>query len=112
MFWKMSIALTYPLVPSMGHHDPLDGFITYLQLQATGAQKSREIDLSQEITDMATMCEGKSWATEDPLGLGELLSSAYKLAQMNIRKQNGRNNRIVQLNYLDIQAAHSLYLIL
>ena len=108
----MIIALTYPLVPSMGHHDPLDGFITYLQLQATGAQKSREIDLSQEIKDMATMCEGKSWATEDPLGLGELLSSAYKLAQMNIRKQNDRNNRIVQLNYLDIQAAHSLYLIL
>ncbi|HBH86570.1 MAG TPA: hypothetical protein DDY17_03065 [Syntrophaceae bacterium] len=85
MYWKMSIDLTYPLVSSMGHHDPLDGFITYLQLQATGAkdsQTSKALDLSEEITDMATMCEGKSWATDDPLGLGELLSSAYKLAQL------------------------------
>jgi len=32
MFWKMSIDLSRPLVPSMGHHDPLDGFITYYQL--------------------------------------------------------------------------------
>ncbi|MDH3728591.1 MAG: hypothetical protein OER77_13765, partial [Myxococcales bacterium] len=35
MFWKMSIDLTRPLVPSMGHHDPLDGFITCVQLQTT-----------------------------------------------------------------------------
>ena len=32
MYWKMSIDLTYPLVPSMGQHDPLDGLITYQQL--------------------------------------------------------------------------------
>lgn len=25
MYWKMSIDLSRPLVPSMGHHDPLDG---------------------------------------------------------------------------------------
>jgi hypothetical protein len=35
MYWKMSIDLTYPLVPSMGQHDPLDGYITYHELQAT-----------------------------------------------------------------------------
>lgn len=35
MYWKMSIDLSSPLVPSMGQHDPLDGLITYLQLQAT-----------------------------------------------------------------------------
>jgi len=34
MYWKMSIDLSRPLVPSMGQHDPLDGFITYRQLQA------------------------------------------------------------------------------
>lgn len=33
MYWKMSVDLTRPLVPSMGHHDPLDGLITALQLQ-------------------------------------------------------------------------------
>ena len=34
MYWKMSIDLSYPLVESMGHLDPLDGFITYNQLKA------------------------------------------------------------------------------
>ena len=37
MYWKMSIDLSYPLVPSMGLHDPLDGLVTYSQLQATAA---------------------------------------------------------------------------
>lgn len=83
----MSIDLSYPLVPSMGHHDPLDGFITYLQLQATAAKYSNkytELDLSTEITDMVNMCKGKDWATDDALGIGELLSSTYKLAQLII----------------------------
>jgi len=87
MYWKMSIDLSYPLVSTMGHHDPLDGFITYLQLQATAAKypsKSKWTDLSAEITDMANICGGKSWATDDPLGIGELLSTAYKLAQLII----------------------------
>lgn len=85
LYWKMSIDLSYPLVPSMGHHDPLDGFITYLQLQATAAKtsgKSAGFDLSAEIADMAVLCEGKSWETDDPLGIGELLSTTYKLAQV------------------------------
>ena len=87
MYWKMSTDLSYPLVSTMGHHDPLDGFITYLQLQATAAKdsiKSKCFDLSAEITDMANICERKSWATDDPLGIGELLSTSYKLAQLII----------------------------
>ena len=89
MYWKMSIDLSYPLVPSMGHHDPLDGLITYLQLQATAARdsdKSPGSDLGAEITDLAALCEGKQWTTDDPLGIGELLSSAYKLAQLTVPK--------------------------
>lgn len=85
MYWKMSIDLSYPLVASMGHHDPLDGFVTYRQLQATAAKtfgRSEELDLSDEIADMAVLCEGKSWGTDDPLGIGELLSTAYKLAHL------------------------------
>jgi hypothetical protein len=85
MYWKMSIDLSYPLVSSMGHHDPLDGFITHLQLQAAAANDSEKApmpDLSSEIKDMARICEGKRWATDDPLGIGELLSSAYRLAQL------------------------------
>jgi len=32
LYWKMSIDLSYPLVVSAGHHDPLDGLITYSEL--------------------------------------------------------------------------------
>ncbi len=87
MYWKMSIDLSYPLVPSMGHHDPMDGFITYHQLKATRAEDSHTatgLDLDVEIADVAYICKGKSWATDDPLGIGGLLSDAFKVAQLII----------------------------
>jgi hypothetical protein len=31
---------------------------------------------------MARLCAGQSWVTADPLGIGELLAAAYKLAQL------------------------------
>ena len=85
MYWKMSIDLTYPLVTSMGHHDPLDGFITYNQLKATASKDIENQmwpDLIEEITEMGKICEAKSWATDDPLGIGGLLSDAFKVAQL------------------------------
>jgi hypothetical protein len=87
MYWKMSIDLSYPLVLSMGHHDPLDGFITYNQLKANAAKDIENKtwpDLTEEITDMARICEGRNWATDDPLGIGGLLSDAFKMAQLII----------------------------
>jgi hypothetical protein len=89
MYWKMSIDLSYHLVPSMGHHDPLDGFITYNQLQATADRDSEGSDLPDikaEIADMAGICEGKNWATDDPLGIGGLLSDAFKVAQLIVHE--------------------------
>jgi len=91
MYWKMSIDLSDPLVPSMGHHDPLDGFIIYNQIQATAAAlsaKSRP-DLDSEIADMESLCRGKNWVTDDPLGLGGLLCHAYTFVQL---MQQGRFN--------------------
>ena len=85
MYWKMSIDLSRPLVPSMGHHDPLDGFVTYNELQANAAKdfgKSMVRDLHAEITDMADICEGRSWTTDDPLGIGSLLFDACWVAQL------------------------------
>jgi hypothetical protein len=85
MYWKMSIDLSRPLVTSMGHHDPLDGFVTYNELQVTAARnpgKSMLIDLDAEIADMAHICEGKDWATDDPLGIGGLLFDAFRVAQL------------------------------
>jgi hypothetical protein len=90
MYWKMSIDLSRPLVPSMGQHDPLDGFVTYNELQATATKdpkKSMEIDLHTEIFDIANICEGKIWVTDDPLGIGGLLFDACRLAQL-IDSQN------------------------
>jgi hypothetical protein len=87
MYWKMSIDLSRPLVPSMGQHDPLDGFVTYNELQATAAKnsgKSTARDLRAEIYDMASICEGKSWATDDPLGIGGLLFDGYRVAQLTV----------------------------
>lgn len=83
MYWKMSIDLSYPLVPSMGQHDPLDGFVTYNELQIT-ARKFKESDIPQldrEIQEMADICRGMNWATSDPLGIGGLLFDASRVAQ-------------------------------
>lgn len=85
MYWKMSIDLSRPLVLSMGQHDPLDGLITYHQLQATAnryTKTPKELSLTTEIEEMAAMCAGRSWATEDALGIGGLLTDAYKLVQL------------------------------
>jgi len=83
MVWKMSIDLSYPQVPSMGQHDPLDGLITYHQLQATATRLSTTgLDLVSEMADMVTLCKGRSWTTDDPLGIGGLLCDAYKTARL------------------------------
>jgi len=82
IYWKMSIDLSRPLVSSMGHHDPLDGFITYQQLEATGKHFSSQLSLKTEIEDMSIMCSGEKWATKDSLGMGGLLTDAHKLVQL------------------------------
>ncbi|GAB3093409.1 hypothetical protein G8770_06470 [Aestuariicella hydrocarbonica] len=101
MYWKMSIDLSRPLVSSMGHHDPLDGLITYWQLEAsakhfsatvaqsatmaqspTMAQVPTGLSLLAAIEDFSSMCAGQHWATQDELGMGSMLSDACRLAQL------------------------------
>ncbi len=85
MYWKMSIGLSHVQVPSMGQHDPLDGLITYQQLEATAKgfpEIAAGLSLKTEIEDMEEMCTGGSWVTEDPLGIGGLLTDAYRLVQL------------------------------
>ncbi len=87
MYWKMSIDLTYPLVLSMGQHDALDGYITYLQLESTA---SRDLEISYrshldiEIVEMSRMYQNINLTTDDPLGIGGLLNNACKLMQLII----------------------------
>ncbi|HEU4731694.1 MAG TPA: hypothetical protein VFT22_27550 [Kofleriaceae bacterium] len=83
MHWKMSIDLARPLVASMGHHDPLDGYLTFRALEATRRQlAARGPDLSEAIADLRAMIDVHALATTDPLGLGGLLVDAYRLAQL------------------------------
>ncbi|WP_148154657.1 hypothetical protein [Sulfurovum sp. NBC37-1] len=87
MFWKMSIDLSYPLVSSMGQHDALDGYITYLALQKTAERYenfSDELDISPQIEGLYQMASSMGMDTTDPLGLGGLLSDACILAQLDI----------------------------
>ena len=110
MYWKMSIDLSYPLVESMGHHDPLDGFITYYQLQTTaknGAHNPPWPDLSTEISDMLTICEEKNWTTDDPLGLGSLLCDAFRVAQLIIHDNFEQTDLLEILLYSALQGLES-----
>ena len=125
MYWKMSIDLSRPLIQSMGQHDPLDGFITYNQLQATAdksSQKSPDLDLNKEISDMANICQGKTWVTDDPLGIGGLLCNAYRVVQLIIDKNFEQTDlpgvlldsslpgleSYVRMNHLELPADHRL----
>lgn len=90
MFWKMSIDLSRPLVPSMGQHDPLDAFITYNQLAATAAsdlENPGRAGLDREITETLNIYKSISLTTDDPLGIGGLLSDAFRLFQLMLYHQ-------------------------
>lgn len=85
MYWKMSIDLSRPLVDSMGQHDPLDGLITYLQLDTAADRKPGmpgALKLDSEINEMREMCTSLHCPTGDPLGIGGLLTDAFRLVQL------------------------------
>jgi hypothetical protein len=82
MYWKMSIDLSRPQVASMGHHDPLDGLITYYELRGNLPEENSGPDLKTEINEMTAMCHGRDWTTDDPLGLGSLLADACRVGQL------------------------------
>ncbi|MBL9017021.1 MAG: hypothetical protein JNL83_22740 [Myxococcales bacterium] len=84
MVWKLSIDLTRPLVDTMGQHDPLDGLVTCLELEAA----TRELHapatppLQGAIEAYAALLDRRSLLTADPLGLGSLLLDAYRVASV------------------------------
>jgi hypothetical protein len=83
MYWKMRIDLSRPLVAGMGHHDPLEGYITYLELQSAAPAM-----LEREVLEMKELCRGRDWTTDDPLGIGGLLCDGLLLALLMIRKRS------------------------
>ena len=85
MYWKMSIDLSRPLVTSMGQHDPLDAYVTTLELRA-GATALTDApvppELAGECREYAAMLRRGDWASADPLGIGGLLADAWRLQQL------------------------------
>lgn len=85
MYWKMSVDLSRPLVASMGQHDPLDAYITYLQLRFTAsrfAETNAGPELEDESSQAKAMTVAGDLATADPLGIGGLLIDAYRMDQL------------------------------
>ena len=85
MVWKMSSDLSRVLVPSMGHHDPLDGLVTCTELEVATAHvvnAAREPNLATALSDFTEMCKGRDWRTVDPLGLGGLMTDALRVTEL------------------------------
>ncbi len=108
MFWKMSIDLTRPLVRSMGQHDPLDGYVTFRELQAVASRLGdvAEPRLTTAMSDFASMLENADFVSTDPLGLGGLLTDAHRLQRLDSdgpSVEPGLVDRIVSAALLGLQ---------
>ena len=83
LYWKMSIDLCRPQVLSMGQHDPLDGLVTYSELQAAaGPARAGLPPLQSGVADLTELCRRQEWETDDPLGIGGMLCDASRVAQL------------------------------
>ena len=74
--WKMSIDLSRPQVTGMNPQDALDGYVTFRRLDSQGGV----VDLDEEIATLRDLSAHGRWGTDDPLGIGGLLLSAFHLA--------------------------------
>ena len=84
MHWKMSVDLSRPQVASMGMMDPLDGLATLCGITACRRRWDPAFHgLDTDIVAMHRMCRDVPvWATDDPLGIGGLLSSCAVLVRL------------------------------
>ena len=84
MFWKMSIDLSRPQVPSMGMHDPLEGLILSMSLKEAVPELAPQ--LKQLAIEFENLSQGRDWKTNDTLGIGGLLLNALKAAECSLHK--------------------------
>src|SRR5262249_3016869 len=98
VYWKMSTDLSRPLIPAIGLHDALDGFISFREVQraivkVSGGAESNGLREASEA--LFALCEHGQWATDDPLGIGGLLFDACRLCQL-VSQKNGRELRLLE----------------
>lgn len=110
IYWKMSIDLTRPLIPSMGHLDPLDGLVLLHELHWVQSQKRDR--LQDECEHLSEICGRSQWRTTDMLSLGSLMIEAYRMGQLLLRGEdielalvydviNGAYEGLVELEEVD-----------
>jgi hypothetical protein len=91
LFWKMSVDLSRPLVRRSGHHDALDGYLTFRDLAAPGPPAPASeggTGLGEEIAGLARLAgldDPEQWITHDPLGIGSLLNDAWRVGRLRAR---------------------------
>jgi hypothetical protein len=98
IYWKMSTDLSRPLVPAMGLHDALDGFVTFREVQHAIVKVSDNTAVNgvgEASESLFALCEHGQWATDDPLGIGGLLFDACRLCQL-VGLNNGRELRLLE----------------
>jgi hypothetical protein len=98
VYWKKSTDLSRPLVPAMGLHDALDGFITFREVRYAIARipthpEMNGLDKASEA--LFALCHDGGWTTDDPLGVGGLLFDACRLCQL-IREEQLRELRLLE----------------
>lgn len=100
--WKMSIDLSRPLVSGMSPYDALDGYVTFRRIGRTGPR----VDLEGEIEILRLLSAGRTWGTDDPLGIGGLLSDAVRLAILPDRTEFDEHLIIDVLHGADVGLRH------
>jgi hypothetical protein len=100
--WKMSVDLRRALVPSMGQHDALDALAIYLELQA-GADL-----LEREIAEVSPPAAAGPFETGDALGIGALLTNAYRLATIPAREASRVKGLVARLLAASEVSLHAL----
>jgi hypothetical protein len=80
MYWKMSTDLSYPLVKSMGAHDPMEGLICAMSI--VDLLPDYKTQMQPLINDFSECCEMMDWATTDPLGIGGLLLNIPRVTEL------------------------------
>lgn len=78
LWWKMSIDLSRPLVRASSRSDPLDGWISCMELERLAGEGL----LSRERELLGELVVGGPWATTDPLGLGSLITDALRWVRL------------------------------
>jgi len=95
MIWKASVDLSRPLVASMGQHDPLDGWLSYLELTFGGWRAEwHRPGLAVPIAEADRLCDPTRWVTDDPLAAGALLHACFRLLRLVVRHEVEDHGRL------------------